>query len=111
MLAIPEKLLKLREECSKQENEDKAVCKQLALLPGLPTADSSLPIPLPTLSTLLPTIPGLPRAPVGRTDTQQRHPIDFGKHGPTLRQLMALYDPALVSLLVPGMVLDEEMGP
>jgi hypothetical protein len=33
-------------------------------------------------------------------------PIDFGEHGPTMRQLMALYDPALVSLLVPGMVVD-----
>ncbi len=99
VLAIPEKLLQLREECAKPENTDKAVCKQLALLPGLPTADSSLPIPLPTLSTLLPTIPGLPRAPVG-----QRPDLDFGKHGPTMRQLMALYDPTLVSLLVPGMV-------
>ncbi len=67
VLASPEKLLKLREECAKQENEDKAVCKQLALIPGLPTADSSLPVPVPTLSTLLPlpTIPGLPRAPTG----------------------------------------------
>ena len=107
VLALPEKLLKLREECAKPENEDKAVCKQLALLPGLPTADSSLPVPLPTLSTLLPTlptIPGVPRAPVG-----QARPLDFGNRGPTVRQLMGLYDPALVSLLVPGMVLDREM--
>jgi phospholipid/cholesterol/gamma-HCH transport system substrate-binding protein len=111
VLATPEKLHKLREECAKQENKDKAVCKQLALIPGLPTADSSLPIPLPTLSTLLPTIPGLPRAPVGRSIGDQRQPVDFGERGPTVRQLMALYDPALVSLLVPGMVLDEEVGP
>jgi phospholipid/cholesterol/gamma-HCH transport system substrate-binding protein len=107
VLAMPEKLLKLREECAKQENEDKAVCKQLALLPGLPTADSSLPIPLPTLSTLLPSIPGLPRAPVGAQDDDRPQALDFGKRGPTMRQLMALYDPALVSLLVPGLVLDE----
>jgi phospholipid/cholesterol/gamma-HCH transport system substrate-binding protein len=103
VLAAPEKLLKLREECAKQENEDKAVCKQLALLPGLPTADSSLPVPLPTVTTLLPlpTVPGLPRAPTG-----QKQSLDFGKRGPTVRQLMTLYDPALVSLLVPGMVMD-----
>ena len=101
VLATPEKLLKLREECAKPDNEDKAVCKQLALVPGLPSGSPS--IPLPTLSTLLPTlptIPGLPRAPVG-----QAQPLDFGKHGPTVRQLMELYDPALVSLLVPGMVM------
>ena len=104
VLASPEKLLQLREECAKQENKDKAVCKQLALLPGLPTADSSLPVPLPSVTTLLPTlptVPGLPRAPVGG----QRQRLDFGRHGPTMRQLMALYDPDLVTLLVPGMVM------
>jgi len=104
VLASPEKLLELRAECAKQENKDKAVCKQLALLPGLPTADSSLPVPLPSVTTLLPslpTVPGLPRAPVG----EERQRLDFGKHGPTMRQLMALYDPALVALLVPGMVM------
>ena len=103
VLASPEKLLELRAECAKQENKDKAVCKQLALLPGLPTADSSLPVPLPSVTTLpsLTTVPGLPRAPVG----EERQRLDFGKHGPTMRQLMALYDPALVALLVPGMVM------
>jgi len=101
VLASPEKLLKLREECAKQENEDKAVCKQLALLPGLPTADSPS-VPAPSLSSLLPTLPTLlPRAEPGG---QRMH---YGKRGPTMAQLMDLYDPALVSLLVPGMV----MGP
>jgi phospholipid/cholesterol/gamma-HCH transport system substrate-binding protein len=108
VLAVPEKLLKLQEECAKAENKDKAVCKQLAQLPGLPTADSSLPVPLPTQSTALPTLPtlptlpGLPRAPIA----EQRQATDFGKRGPTVRQLMMLYDPALVSLLVPGMVME-----
>ena len=45
------------------------------------------------------------RAPDG-----QRQDIDFGERGPTVRQLMALYDPALVSLLVPGMVVAEEVA-
>ena len=37
VLATPEELAHLKEECAKQENQDKAVCKQLALLPGLPS--------------------------------------------------------------------------
>jgi phospholipid/cholesterol/gamma-HCH transport system substrate-binding protein len=98
VLASPQKLLQLREECAKQENDDRAVCKQLALIPGLPTGDG--------MPTLLPTIPGLPRAGVG----QQSRTLDFGARGPTYEQLMALYDPALVSLLVPGMVPVEEAG-
>ncbi len=96
VLASPEKLLHLREECAKQENEDRAVCKQLALIPGLPTADGTPTLPLPSL----PSIPGLPRPPAG----QEEHTLDFGERGPTYEQLMVLYDPALVSLLVPGMV-------
>ena len=88
VLASPEKLLQLREECAKQENKDKAVCKQLALLPGLPTADSSLPVPLPSVTTLLPslpTVPGLPRAP-GRRGTpaarlRQARPDDAAADG------------------------------
>ena len=107
VLALPEKLLKLREECAKPENEDKAVCKQLALIPGLPTNDTpTAPITLPTsiltqLPTLLPTL--LPRAAPGGE-------FRYGKHGPTMAQLMQLYDPDLVSLLVPGMVLDQGAG-
>jgi phospholipid/cholesterol/gamma-HCH transport system substrate-binding protein len=107
VLALPEKLLKLREECAKQENEDKAVCKQLALIPGLPTNDTpTAPITLPTsiltqLPTLLPTL--LPRAAPGGH-------LRYGPHGPTMEQLMQVYDPDLVNLLVPGMVLDQGAG-
>lgn len=56
-------------------------------------------IPLPTS---LPTLPGLPRAGYDSTapDTSGWSPT----HGPTLGQLMKAYDPALVSLMVPGMV-------
>jgi phospholipid/cholesterol/gamma-HCH transport system substrate-binding protein len=108
VLASPEKLLKLQEECAKPENKDKAVCKQLGQLPSLPTAGTSVPLPtlttaLPTLPTL-PTLPGLNRAGVGPPD---RTTFDFGRRGPTMRQLMGLYDPALVSLLVPGMVVGQ----
>jgi phospholipid/cholesterol/gamma-HCH transport system substrate-binding protein len=106
VLALPDKLLKLREECAKPENEDKAVCKQLALVPGLPSGSPSVPITLPTsvitqLPTLLPTL--LPRAAPGGH-------LQYGPHGPTMAQLMQLYDPDLVNLLVPGMVLDQGAG-
>ena len=99
VLAAPEKLLRLQEECAKRDNEDKAVCQQLAAVPGLPTGTAS--VPPPTSSALLPTlptVPGLPRAPTG----EQR--LDVGGHGPTMRQLMGLYDASLVRLLVPAMV-------
>jgi phospholipid/cholesterol/gamma-HCH transport system substrate-binding protein len=66
--------------------------------PTVPLPTPSLPtVPLPTLPTI--TLPGLPRpgaypsgAPPG------------GRDGPTVGELTELYDPALVSLLVPGMV-------
>jgi len=90
--AMPEKLLKLREECAKAKNRKKDVCKQLNQVPGLPipTATSG--------SGPLPGLPGLPRAGFGpsRSWTSSR--------GPTMGQLMKAYDPALVSLLVPGLV-------
>lgn len=96
VLANLEKLAQLREECAKPENKDKDVCRELNAIPGLP----SPPVPLPssTLPTVLPTtlIPtGLPRA---GTDERPR------PGNPTVRDLMDLYDPALVSLLIPGMV-------
>jgi phospholipid/cholesterol/gamma-HCH transport system substrate-binding protein len=106
VLALPEKLLKLREECAKQENEDKAVCKQLALIPGLPTNDTpSVPITLPTsiLTQISTLIPVLPRAAPGS-------PLEYGRRGPTMAQLMEVYDPDLVNLLVPGMVLGQGAG-
>jgi phospholipid/cholesterol/gamma-HCH transport system substrate-binding protein len=105
VLALPEKLLKLREECAKQENEDKTVCKQLALIPGLPTQDTpSIPITqLTSILTSLPSITLPPLLPRPGTGTAR---LDYGSRGPTMQQLMDLYDPDLVSLLVPGMVLD-----
>ncbi|HEY0643103.1 MAG TPA: MCE family protein [Nocardioides sp.] len=94
VLANIQKLTQLREECAKSENKDKDVCRELNALPEPP----SPPVPVPSTipSTLLPTIPtGLPRAGTG-----QRRPTA----NPTMAELMDLYDPALVSLLVPGMV-------
>jgi phospholipid/cholesterol/gamma-HCH transport system substrate-binding protein len=86
-------LAELREECQKKENQDKDICKQLNLLPGGPPpggGGGGLP-------TALPSLPGVGRAGYGPTES-------WSTDGPTMRQLMKLYDPALVSLLVPGMV-------
>ncbi|MGZ4448324.1 MAG: MCE family protein [Nocardioides sp.] len=90
VLRSPQQLAQLQKECKKKKNEKKDVCKQLNNIPGLP------PVPGGTgLPTVLPSLPGLGRAPLL---------TEFGRHGPTLGQLTRLYDPALVRLLVPGMV-------
>ena len=67
VLATPQALLQLKEECAKPKNEDKGICKQLNLVPGLPRAvarrgSGGGGLPLPT-----PSIPGLPRAGCGPT--------------------------------------------
>ena len=97
VLADPEKLLRLLTRCKKKGVSDNPVCQVLDALPSLPTGGPGAPtLTLPTLlPSLLPSL--LPRS------TEARR-VAFGPHGPTLRQLSRLYDPALVSLLVPGMV-------
>jgi phospholipid/cholesterol/gamma-HCH transport system substrate-binding protein len=104
VLNTPNDLLQLKEECKKPANKDKDICKQLNAIPGLPvpvpTTPPTIPIPttgvpVPTVPTVLPTL-GLPRPGTGRQSSPR---------GPTMGDLMDVYDPALVSLLVPGMVL------
>ncbi len=94
VLGDPEELLRLLTRCKKGKNSDNPVCQALNALPSLPTGGPGLPTL--TLPTQLPTL--LPR-----TGAEARR-VPFGPRGPTLRQLSRLYDPALVSLLVPGMV-------
>ena len=106
LLATPGGLLQLKEECKKPENRDKDVCKELNRVPEPPlpvptTLPTTLPTTVPTTvppgpGVPTPTLPGLPRAGTG----ERRSAV-----GPTVGQLMDAYDPALVSLLVPGMVL------
>jgi phospholipid/cholesterol/gamma-HCH transport system substrate-binding protein len=100
VLNTPNDLLRLKEECKKQANKDKDICKQLTAGPGVPvpvpTTLPTIPIPSTGLPTVLPTVPGLPRAGTGERSSP---------HGPTMGELMDVYDPDLVSLLVPGMVL------
>jgi phospholipid/cholesterol/gamma-HCH transport system substrate-binding protein len=94
VLADPQKLVRLIARCQKGKNADNPVCQVLNALPSLPTSGPGLPTL--TLPTLLPTL--LPRPDLGVRR------VAFGARGPTLRQLSRLYDPALVGLLVPGMV-------
>ncbi|MCW2736620.1 MCE family protein [Nocardioides sp.] len=100
VLANLQKLAQLREECAKSENKDKDVCRELNAIPGLPSPPIPLPTTVPTTlpPTILPTMllpTGLPRAGTGERPRPG---------GPTMSDLMDLYDPALVSLLVPAMV-------
>jgi len=73
------------------------VCQVLDALPSLSTNG-----PLPSLPTVILTrilgggLTGEGGLGVNRTA--------FGPRGPTMRQLSRMYDPALVDLLVPGMV-------
>ena len=73
VLASPEKLLKLIEECQKVENQDKDLCKQLNLIPGLPTPSGGgggggLPIPeIPGPAAAAHRVRPLPARRLGRT--------------------------------------------
>ncbi|WP_051551466.1 MCE family protein [Nocardioides sp. URHA0020] len=99
-----EGLTKLRQACLKPANRDSVVCRALAQLPGLPQLPGASDLPsVPVLGDLL----GLGRAPAGPTS----HPAgsttsDPGgsSRGPTMGELSAVFDPALVQLLVPTMV-------
>ena len=82
----------LKKACLRKKNENTAVCQALNDVPGLP-AGPGLPTELPSLPGIL----GLGRTGVGPTQQARAH-------GPTMGQLSQVFDPALVRLLVPGMV-------
>ncbi|QBR92426.1 MCE family protein [Nocardioides euryhalodurans] len=106
VLRRPQQLLNLQEECAKRRNRDKDVCRELQALPNLGDL-------LPggggggggggagggggggILDDIIGG--GLPRPAFGGAG-------DGGSQGPTMGELMEVYDPDLVSLLVPGMV-------
>ena len=91
-----------------------AVCKQFPV-PGLcgGSGTPTLPLPTPSIPTSLPPLPTitlptvLPSLPVlgglPRPGTYDTSPPGRGR-GPTVGQLTEVYDPALVSLLIPGVV-------
>lgn len=120
VLASAKALVTLKAECLKAANSGTAVCQVLNMI-GLPDLSPILPQqltqllagltgsgagagnnPTATPSGLLGGLglrQGAPRAAV-------EVPLHTGPKGPTYGQLDALYDPALVSLLVPGLDTD-----
>jgi phospholipid/cholesterol/gamma-HCH transport system substrate-binding protein len=95
LLSSVQGLAQLKQACLKKKNEKTAVCRALNQIPGLPGAPGGGAGGLPSSLPSLPGILGLGRTGVG--PTQQAH-------GPTMGQLSRMFDPALVRLLVPGMV-------
>jgi phospholipid/cholesterol/gamma-HCH transport system substrate-binding protein len=93
VLSDPQKLARLITKCKKHKNKNNPVCQTLNSIPSLPTGGTGVPtLTLPT--SAIPTVLGAPTA----------RRVAFGPRGPTMRQLSRMYDPTLVSLLVPGMV-------
>ena len=90
------------------------VCKQFPVpglcggngTPTLPLPTPSIPTSLPPLPTItLPTLlPSLPTLGLNRPGTYDTTPPGPRRRGPTVRELTEAYDPALVSLLIPGVV-------
>jgi phospholipid/cholesterol/gamma-HCH transport system substrate-binding protein len=102
VLSTPQALARLKEICQEPANRNKTVCVALNTVPGLPAPPGGLPSGAPTsLPTSLPSLPGL-----GRSATGPWH--DAAQGGPTMAQLQSVYDPSLVNLLVPPMVVGGE---
>jgi phospholipid/cholesterol/gamma-HCH transport system substrate-binding protein len=96
VLNSPQALLKLKEICQEPGNRNKAVCVALNAIPGLPAPPGGAPSGVPSLPGL-PALPGLGRSATGPWN-------DAAHGGPTMAQLQATYDPSLVNLLVPALV-------
>ena len=94
VLGDPEELLRLITKCKKDKNADNPVCQALNALPSLPTGGPGLP-------TLTPPDPAAHAPPAHRRGGPAGAVRATRAHR---AQLSRLYDPALVSLLVPGMV-------
>lgn len=99
-------LLNLKKECAKPSNANAVVCTIINQIPGLPGvpglpglgANADNGTSLGGLGNLIGgALGGLG---LGRPGTGYIDP----EKGPTLRQLTQIYDPTLVKLLVPGMV-------
>ena len=83
--------LALEEACESLPNNP--FCE--ALLPDTPGGGGGPNVPDP--DNPLPSVPGVPRIGYGPTE-------NWSARGPTMGDLMKVYDPDLVALLIPGMV-------
>lgn len=117
VLASVKALTQLKSECLKSANADTSVCQVLNMIPGLPNLSTILPSQLGDL--LGPALgsgtsgsgggsSGGSGGLLGGLGLRQQAgaeraaiPLKTGPKGPTYRQLSSLYDPNLVSLLVP----------
>jgi phospholipid/cholesterol/gamma-HCH transport system substrate-binding protein len=102
VLNTPEALLKLKEICQEPANRTKTVCIALNAVPGVPVLPGTSPGSDP-LSGLGDQVGGvLSGLGLGRSGTGPWNGQAHG--GPTMAQLQSVYDPALVNLLVPELV-------
>ena len=80
------------------------MCVLLNTVPGVPQPPGGLPSGVPSsLPTALPSILG--GLGLGRSATGPWNDASHG--GPTMAQLQAAYDPSLVNLLVPELVVSD----
>jgi phospholipid/cholesterol/gamma-HCH transport system substrate-binding protein len=98
VLGDPQELLRLIAQCKKKKHQGNAVCQVLQSLPSIPTGGPPPSLPTSILTSILGGV-------LGRTGPPALRRTSFGPRGPTMRQLSRMYDPALVDLLVPGMVM------
>ena len=106
VLNTPAALLKLKELCQEPGNRNKTVCIALNGVPGLPAAPGAASNQDP-LSQLGDQVGGvLGGLGLGRSGTGPWNgPWNDKAHGgPTMGQLQSVYDPSLVNLLVPELV-------
>ena len=106
VLKTPEALLKLKEICQEPANRNKTVCVLLNTVPGVPgvPGSSSNQDPLSQLGDQVGGVLhglGLGRSATGQWDGPWN---DQAHGGPTMAQLQSAYDPSLVNLLVPELV-------
>jgi len=98
LIGTVEGLNRLKSACLEPANKDTVLCSALNQVPGLPALPGAEEAPsLPVLGDLL----GLGRAAAGPAASPAARPSE---RGPTMGQLSRAFDPALVRLLVPGMV-------
>jgi phospholipid/cholesterol/gamma-HCH transport system substrate-binding protein len=101
VLHTPEALLKLRQVCQEPANKPKTVCVLLNTIPGVPGLPGAAGgDPLSQLGEQVGGVLG--GLGLGRSATGPWN--DQAHGGPTMAQLQTVYDPALVNLLVPQLV-------
>jgi phospholipid/cholesterol/gamma-HCH transport system substrate-binding protein len=100
VLNAPAALLKLKELCQEPANRSKTVCVALNTVPGLPGLPGAASNEDP-LSQLGDQVGGI-LGGLGRSGTGLWNDAAHG--GPTMAQLQTAFDPSLVNLLVPELV-------